>query len=229
LYSSINFSLKNTTLIQAANDIISNINYTHRLAMKDNKMQYYPINSGATEMNRSKYWFKQWWQIRFTQNRNDPKDIWYEIFTDLPYKTSNQNFDGKGSKPSVSYNLTYAINPFNKKYFVGRCDDNSNNYPNCNQIDKRLNLTQSYSIVKVLFNNSKVSSTRSKRLLFDSYGNVYLREGDYGDAGDINPYDKDERIPLVENLTITLCQDDNCEKNITICLTPKFGIASLCK
>ena len=69
LYSSITFSLANTNLNQAADQIISHINYTRHLALKDNKMQYYPINNTKTEMNRSKYWFKQWWQIRFTRNK----------------------------------------------------------------------------------------------------------------------------------------------------------------
>jgi len=228
LYSSVNFSLNNTTLNQAADQIISHINYTRHLAIKDNKMQYYPTSSNIIELNRSKYWFKQWWQIRFTQNTSNPKDWWYEVFTDLPYDNKTSNFDRLGKNPTNGYEATFAKNPLNKKYLTGKC---GSGFPDCEDIDNRLNLTKTYSIVKIIFTNFK----NEQRLLFDSYGNVYLREGDYdknnggGDQGDINPYDKDKRVPLLKKAIITLCNDDKCEKNISICISPKIGNAYLCK
>ena len=214
------FTLSNTSLNQAADQLINHINYTRHLALKDNKMQYYPINSDATEMSRSKYWFKQWWQIRFSSSTDG---YWYEIFTDLPSSNSH-NFTAQGNLPNneTCWNLTYAKNPLNHKYLIGHCDFTQ--YPSCENADKKLNLTQSYGIVKIKYTNF----SKSKRLVFDNYGNCYLREGDDGDAGDTNPYDKDKRIPLLKTAKITLCKDTSCKKNISICITPKVGFAYLC-
>ena len=220
-----NFILSDTSLNQAADQIITNINYTRELALKDNKFQYYPINSTNVELNRTKYWFKQWWQIRFTKNKNDPKDLWYEIFTDVPYNTSSNNFDGLGNTPTTQWDKSFA--KIDNKYLIGHCG--TTGYPTCEDANSKLNLTKSYSIKKILFNNSEVVSNNSKRLIFDNYGNVYLSEGETGDGGDINPYDKDERTPLIKKIKITLCKEDNCEKNISICITPKVGFAYICK
>ncbi len=232
LYSSITFSLANTNLNQAADQIISHINYTRHLALKDNKMQYYPINNTKTEMNRSKYWFKQWWQIRFTRNKNNPKDLWYEIFTDLSYDSNNTNFDGTGHYPNntTSYELTFAKNPNTQKYLTGRCG--SSGYPNCIDIDKKLNLTNAYNINRIKvegITNYNITFNKNLKLLFDNYGNVYLSEGKKGDKGDINPYDKDERIPLLQTAKIVLCSDESCEENISICISAKIGSAYICK
>ncbi len=223
LYSSISFSLSNTTLNQVADQIISHINYTRHLAIKDNKMQYYPINNSKTEMNRSKYWFKQWWQMRFSNDSDD--GYWYEIFTDLPTNGSSTNFERTGGKPNTDndYELTYAKNS-NGKYLTGKCDDGSN-YVKCGENDNKLNLTDKYDIQKIVFSNLNSSKPH---LLFDSYGNIYLTEGEKGDGGDINPYDKDERVVLLKTAKITLCQDEDCEKNISICISAKIGNAYLC-
>jgi len=219
LSTSMNFSFSDTSLLRAGDQIVSHLNYTRHLAIKENKMQYYPINNSATEMNRSKYWFKQWWQIRFSQKTSDPKDYWYEIFTDVPYD-NGKNFDKYGNTPTPKWDITYAKNP-SDKYLIGNCD--VSNYPDCIDSDTKLNLSKTYGIKKMLFINIP-----NKRLLFDNYGNVYLDEGEQGDANDTNPYDNNEREPLLNTAKIVLCKDDNCEINTTICISPKIGNAYLC-
>jgi hypothetical protein len=90
-------------------------------------------------------------------------------------------------------------------------------------------LSYTHSIVKILVNGKdSIYSNNSFTLIFDNYGNCYSSEGDKGDGGDINPYDTDKRIPLLKTAKITLCQDDNCEKNISICVSPKLGNAYVC-
>jgi prepilin-type N-terminal cleavage/methylation domain-containing protein len=216
LYSSVNFSLNDSSLNQAAHQLVSHINYTRHLALKDNKMQYYPINSSATEMNRSKYWFKQWWQIRISTT--DDNEYWYEIFSDSPNNnTASTNFDKRGD-----ITKEYAIDPQTNLYMAG-------NYESPESLYKKLNLSYTHSIVKILVNGKdSIYSNNSFTLIFDNYGNCYLSEGDKGDGGDINPYDTDKRIPLLTTAKITLCQDDNCEKNISICVSPKIGNAYVC-
>jgi len=206
LYSSINVTLANTSLNQAADQIISHINYTRHLAIVDNKFQYYPTNSSTIEGNRSKYWFKQWWQIRISQKTSG--EYFYEVFSDSP------DFNRVGGPVSE-----YGLEPINKKYLAG-------NY-NVDTADKKLKLTDYFDIKKILYNNIEVTS--SIRLIFDNYGNVYSLEGKQGDGEDINPYDKNERKPLLQMAKITLCKDNNCEKNISICISPKIGNVYLCK
>jgi len=226
-----NFTLSDTSLNQAADQVLTNINYTHELALKDNKFQYYPINNSVVELNRTKYWFKQWWQIRFTYYTKDSKTFYfYEIFSDLPYDGSH-NFSGVGNLPNnkTSWYKTYAKNPVNSLYLVGKNQNNSGdtNFPATS--DEKLNLTESYDIKKVKINGQSIKSSGAiKRFIFDNYGNVYTSEGKNGDGGDINPYDKDERKPLTQTATISLCKDDNCEKNISICISPKVGFAYIC-
>ena len=214
------FTLSDTSLNQAADQVISNINYTHSLALKDNKFQYYPTSNSEIELNRTKYWFKQWWQIRFSKSGSE---YWYEVFSDVADDTTSQNFDKLGKTPKNEWKNSWAI--INGKYLVGHCGDSSGNFPSCKEAEEKLNLTKYYGIKKIKYTNF----LNTKRLVFDNYGNVYLNEGDAGDGGDINPYDKDKRKPLTKTAKITLCKDDNCEKNISICITPKVGFAYICK
>jgi Tfp pilus assembly protein FimT len=226
------FTLSNTSLNQVADQIISHINYTRHLALIDNKFQYYPINNSAMELNRTKYWFKQWWQIRFAKTKNSG-EIFYEVFSDLPYTAKNgtYNFSKNGYQPTNkdSWNETYAKNPLNNLLLVGRKDDGSGNYPK--NADMKLNLTKYYGIKEIKLNGESVAYSRKKikRFMFDNYGNIYIDEGEKGDGGDTNPYDKDERIPLTSKAIISLCKDDSCTKKIDICITPKVGFAYVCK
>jgi type II secretory pathway pseudopilin PulG len=227
-----NFTLANTSLNQAADQVINHINYTRQLALKDNKFQYYPIDNSATELNRTKYWFKQWWQIRFAKTKNSG-EIFYEIFSDLPYTAKNgtYNFSKNGYQPTNedSWNETYAKNPLNNLLLVGRKDDGHNNYPKNG--DLKLNLTKYYGIKEIKLNGQSVAYSRKKikRFMFDNYGNVYTDEGEAGDKGDINPYDDNNRTPLTSVATITLCKDKDCNKKIDICITPKVGFTYICK
>ena len=219
LASTISIYIPNNNLRLAADDLAKNIKFAQSLALKDDKYQPFPNDNSEQELNRSKYWFKQWWQIRFAQNRNDPKDLWYEVFSDVPINNS-YNFDRVGNYPPKEniWNVGYAKNPLTNKYLTGKCDDVNHNYPPCNEIDHTLNLTQKYGIKEILFNGSKISSSNSKRLIFDNYGNVFLNEGQKGDGGDINPLDKDNRDILTKNINIKLCLDSPCKIQKDRCL-----------
>jgi len=220
LVSSISFNFAPDNLQLAADNLIKNIQFTQSLALKDDKYQPFPVENNDIENNRSKYWFKQWWQVRFTKNRNDPKDLWYEIFSDVPFDNS-YNFDKVGNYPPKSniWEIGYAKNPLNDKFLTGKCDtDGKGNYPPCEKIDKHLNLTQSYGIKTVIFNGSTISSSNSKRLIFDNAGNIFLTEGQKGDGGDINPLDIDNREVLDKNISIKLCLDNPCQYITSRCI-----------
>jgi len=210
LYSTINFNLKDSNLNQAADQLISHINYTRHLAIIDNKMQYYPITHNTQDNNRSKYWFKSWWQLRIGVKTN--QEYFYEVFSDSSSHTDSTNFDKAGSLIRE-----FARDPINGKYLDG-------NYGN--DINKQLNLTSTYGIQLIKLNNIDFKKG-SIRIIFDNKGNIYIDEGKRGDANDINPYEL--RIPLLNIRKITLCQTNKCDNNISICISPKIGNTYICK
>jgi type II secretory pathway pseudopilin PulG len=214
-YSSVSFSLQDDALNRASDQLLSHINYTRHLALKDNKMQYYPISDSKIELNRSKYWFKQWWQIRISKNTDN--EYWYEVFSDSPTDSASTIFNRDGGPVAE-----YGVDATTQLYLAG-------NYNSSESMYKKLNLTYTYSIKKILVNGKdSISSKNAFRLIFDSYGNCYMSEGDKGDSGDINPYDIEKRVPLLEPLKLTLCVDENCETNRSICISPKVANVFRC-
>jgi prepilin-type N-terminal cleavage/methylation domain-containing protein len=215
LISSISFNLSPDKLNLAADEIIKNIRYTQSLALKDDKYQPFPIAKNEIEYNRSKYWFKQWWQIRFAKNTTNNNDWWYEIFSDIPY-TKSANFDGYGYKPKKKIDISIAKD-INGKMLIGNCGFNK--FPPCNKINQRLNLTKTYGIVNIEF----VNDINSKRFIFDNKGNIFLKEGDNfkknnSDPGDINPLDKNHRKILTITAKIKLYSSTN--RCVQINITP---------
>jgi prepilin-type N-terminal cleavage/methylation domain-containing protein len=218
LISTISFNISPDKLNLAADDLIKNIRFTESLALKDDKYQPFPINNNVIEQNRSKYWFKQWWQIRFFKDNKD--NYYYEIFSDVPSNretsTYTYNFDDTAHFPNIKkiwYNFI-ALNSHGK-LLIGKCGGGS--YPNCDEIDTNLNLTKTYGITQVKLNEKLVRLHSAKRLMFDNYGNIFLSEGEKSDKGDINPLDKDERKILTTIANIKLYSSNKC---IQINVTP---------
>jgi prepilin-type N-terminal cleavage/methylation domain-containing protein len=219
LISTISFNISPDKLNLAADDLIKNIRFTESLALKDDKYQPFPINNNVIEQNRSKYWFKQWWQIRFSvSNIDDKKDYWYEIFSDLPSDKKSgsytYNFDKTGHYPDSPKSIWYKsiAQDFDGKLLIGHC--NKSHYPSCDKVNRNLDLTQTYGITKITFNDNEPPF----RLVFDNYGNVFLDESSKkGDAGDINPLDYDNRPILKKINKIKLYSNKRC---IQINITP---------
>jgi len=227
---SVNFNFFNNNLQLAADQLIKDIRYTQSLALKEDKYQPFPVINNAAENNRSKYWFKQWWQIRFsTFNDTDGNThYWYEIFSDVPSRYKTKNFDAQANLPTSLWYVSIAKDPLTNKLLIGHCGVSQ--YPDCNKTNINLDLTKAYGIKKMEFINFK----RSKRLVFDNFGNIFLREGDDGDAEDINPLDKDKRKILTTTAKIRLCLTNPCrykkDECIQINITPGgFLYSSLCK
>ncbi len=209
----ISISIPNDNLQLAADSLMKNIRFTQSLALKDDKYQPFPLNNTNIEQNRSKYWFKQWWQIRFsTFNENGKTHYWYEIFSDVPYNSSSHNFDAQANLPTSAWYISIAKDPLNNKLMIGHCGVSQ--YPDCNQTDEKLDLTKYYGIKNVEYVNFK----SSKRLVFDNFGNVFLREGDDGDTGDVNPLQYNKRYLLTKIAKIRLCLDTTCNYNKNRCI-----------
>ena len=214
LVSSVSIFIPNDNLRLAADNLAKNIRFTESLALKNDKYQPFPENNTSKEENRSKYWFKQWWQVRFSTFKDNGKiHYWYEIFSDVPSNYKTKNFTAQANLPTNAWQISIAKNPLDNKLMIGHCG--VSHYPNCNQTDNKLDLTKAYGIKKLKFTNFY---SRSPRLVFDNYGNVFLKEGKDGDAGDINPLDNNNRMLLTKKANIKLCLDNPCKYQKNRCL-----------
>ena len=229
---SLTFKFFDNSLQLASDSLISNIRFAKSLAFKEDKYQPFPLHQcdgsdeGKVECNRSKYWFKQWWQIKFFTFKDDEgiTHYWYEVFTDLPSSSQYDNFDKVAKDPKNERNVSIALNPINNKLMIGHCDETGTNFPKCDKIDKELDLTESFNIKKVEFSEN---FDRSKRIMFDNFGNVFLKESisttdRNGDVGDINPLDYNARRLLTKLAYIRLCtkinSDNKCLLNKNSCV-----------
>jgi len=222
LAATLSFNFAPDRLQLAADQIIKDIKYTQSLALKEDKYQPFPNKNDATEYNRTKYWFKQWWQIRFVYNSGSDKHWWYEIFSDQPDGAhSHDNFDKLAKDPADVRELYIAKDPLTNKLLIGRCD-NGTNFPTCDKIEPSLDLTKTYNIKRIIFSHF-FALRHSKRLLFDNQGNVFIKESGSesdrdGDIGDINPLDESNRVVLTQNVYFRLCLDNPCDNSVNRCI-----------
>jgi len=203
IVASLNFDFFPNKLKLTAQKIIRDIHYTQSLALKDDKYQPFPAHgcdgsdTGNIECNRSKYWFKQWWQIKFA---TDGGSLVYMVFSDQPGK-STYNFNRQIMKSH--FYIETAQNGEGKYMYGGDTYLPSGVKPN-----QDLNLSKA-GITRVEMKCGTVKGKNGRiHLLFDNFGNIFLKEGEKSDGGDINPLDSSERILATENIHINLCTSD---------------------
>ncbi|WP_457560179.1 prepilin-type N-terminal cleavage/methylation domain-containing protein [Caminibacter sp.] len=212
LVFSINFNFFNPNLNVAADKILRDLRFTQSLGLKDDKYYPFPDKNDSVDMNKSKYWFKQWWQLRISRDSNG--NYSYEIFSDSAHSTQSSNFDRIANPVSE-----FALNPLNAKRISGTGSASMYSVSEYNLSKYNIKL-----IIKPDGHPFNTSNT-SVRFLFDNFGNVFLSEGSAGDAGDINPLDQNYRPLIVKTENIKLCLDNPCQttnKNrcIQINITP---------
>jgi len=204
-FSLFSFSLEEVKLIFAANTLANNILLARHLALNDDK--YDPTN---------KYWFKGWWQIRFSKNSSN--DILYELFSDLK-GTSTTFYDKRGITPTGYKNWYKGYYLIGGKFSTALCKDNNPNYPECVDTLKEFNLTF-FGVRDIEFKNlksQKLYKNRSVRIVFDYYGNMFKDEGlickndrGYytGDCGDTDPLDPVAREMIKKRVEIKLISEN---------------------
>ena len=207
IVATLSFNVSPNKLEIAADQLINHIKTTQSVALKDDKYQPFPNHTcdntaeGNIECNRTKYWFKQQWQLRISKTKKG--DYFYEIFSDSPTDTSS-NFNLVGKPVSE-----FLFDPQTKKYLTG-------NYPS--RTDEDLNLTK-YGIKYIKDKNNKIINS-SVRFVFDNQGNIFLNEGySKGDDNHTNPLDTCRNL-LTKNYVLKLCVDLYCNKCIEIVLSP---------
>jgi len=180
------------SLQEASDKLISHLRYTKHLAMVDEK---FDVNNAL--------WYKERWQLRFSQTVSGV-NVWaYTIFSDT------SNHDGN---PNIADKI--AINPTKPNMFLS--GGFSATIPlNDTRRDKTMALGETYGIEDVQFNGGCSSA---KRIAFD-----YLGRPISGDLSSSTKAYQSDRL-LKTQCRIVLCKNNPCnDKNVTIAIEPQSG------
>ncbi len=156
LVSTVSIFIPNNNLRLAADDLAKNIRFTESLALKDDKYQPFPKNNTSQEENRSKYWFRRFWQIKIAKNKTD--NFYFVVYSD-------DDLDNNADVGEM------AKDPLTNKYI------NGNYYSNTSDKDANLStfgITNISYIYKNITHN--IISGKPLRIYFDNYGNVYINK-----------------------------------------------------
>ena len=180
------------SLQEAADKLVSHLRYTKHLAMVDDHFE-----TTDTE------WYKERWQLVFTQTISGV-DVWsYTIFSDT------LNHDGT---PNISDDI--AKNPDNPNQYL------SGGYSGVlpltdSRRDDTMALKQSYGIQDVLFQGGCSSA---RRVAFDYLGRPFQ-----GNLKTISSAYQSDRLVKTQ-CRIVLCKNSPCDdQNITIAVEPQTG------
>lgn len=179
--------IERDSLIELADQVEAHIRYTQQLAMMDN---VYDADDDE--------WYKGYWRISFNNTDFNGKGWRYSVYKDSAKKhTGNLNSLDE-----------LAIDPQNpQRYLTGGSSSLSSSL-NSNNINKKLNLTNTYDIKNISFNKD----CGGQVIAFDNKGRPFSAP-----QSATNPYEK----ALKENCVITFKNSNNNEIKITI--APETG------
>ena len=180
------------SLEEASDKLISHLRYTKHLAMVDEKFDTNDVN-----------WYKERWQLRFSQTVSGV-NVWaYTIFSDTSNHDGNPNIADEIAKNPTESNM-YLSGGFSATIPITDT-----------RRDKTMALGETYGIEDVQFNGG---CSAARRIAFDYLGRPI--------AGDIStstkPYQSDRL--LSSQCRIVLCKNSPCDdKNVTIAIEPQTG------
>ena len=191
---SINISIPNDKLQLATDSLKRYLNYTHSLALKDDK--FIPIPDNSSENNESKYWFRRFWQLKIGLKNND---YYVTIYSD-------EDLDNNTDVNEI------AKDPLTNKYI-----DGSYYSPTA---DKDSNLsTFGITHIKYKYKNisSDIVSGEPLKIYFSNNGEVFICQNDVlsCNSNEINIY---KNLNLVtSNIEINLTKNNQSK---IIVITP---------
>jgi len=208
-------NFQNTSLREAANQIISHIRYTQHLAMMDDK---YDLNSSQ--------WYRQRWQIAFSTASGTRS---YYIFSDLPSSGKNA-YDGNPDANNDYTKVEVARNTLDRfRYLIGVPNSNFAN-SSTERLTEDLNIGKKYGISQVNFSGGTRSTV--KRILFDNLGRPYRGTGSSTATHPLNsPVDFIATTPIYIKLCTKDCIGDkkvaSNNGEIVIKIEPETGYAHI--
>ncbi|MCK9455015.1 MAG: type II secretion system GspH family protein [Sulfurimonas sp.] len=192
-----------SSLREAAEQVVSHIRYTQHLAMVDDKFDTNRVDSAGNQK-----WFKERWQIFFSNGENTFNQWSYTIFSDrLGNSTGNPDPE------------EVAVNPLNNtKRLTGGANGAALIHSGDDEATHEMNLGDNYGIIGVAFSGS-CSLAGSQRIAFDNLGRP-LRGAFHNYT---SAYHAADRL-ITAQCRITL--SDNNE-NIVIAIEPESGYAHI--
>jgi len=190
-------------LYEAAQQVVSHIKYTQHLAMIDDVYD----NSDST-------WYKNRWQIKFS-NTNGTDNKWaYVIFSDY------ENKDGNPNENEI------AVNPIDSsKRLTGGYSGGLIEYGD-DKASEKLNLGHNYNINDIDFSGCQIGNNNGKkRIFFDNLGRPFTNNPELLD----NPFKNGGSSYLLRSqCNIELCLVNDCtlatsNEKITIIIEQETG------
>ncbi len=205
--------LRTDSLTKATTIFIDTLRYTQHLAMVDDK--YTPtkalsLYSGSTKkMKDTKFWFKKWWMFYINGANSHPVLV---VFSDTPSaNAANSEFN------YYPYYDEVANGGSSGKKMMGK----SFNAPTDEKyVDRSLDLLLSYGIKKVVIETP--CSHNKTKLAFDELGRPHCIQ--QKSSSNYTPY----RYILDSKIKYTLCKDDGCEENSSLCIVARSGYIYRC-
>ena len=151
------------SLSLARDQLMKDIRLTQTLALLDDKYLDRNTTSDLKNINRSKFWFKSFWQV---QIQTSYQNIYYSIYSEEPAKSGKYSFIPAQSEVS--------LNSLTQKYMSGKWSES-----NKNEYSTNLNLTLEYEITSIqyFFIASKHNGKENKlNIIFDNFGRPYILE-----------------------------------------------------
>jgi len=192
-------------LQEAAIQLISHIRYTQHLALVDDR-----YNPDRRDDDGNVIWFKDRWQLVFSESEYSDDKYAYTIFSDT---------QGTAVARGDANEAEIARNPQNSGQIMtgGYGDAQAINYTHQNfKGMKKLNIGSSYGVSNVTLSGGCADN----RISFDYMGRPFT-----GDQSSMDgPYDAPTQRLITENCLLTLT--DGAE-NIYITITPETGYSCI--
>ncbi len=208
-------NFQNTSLREAANQVISHIRYTQHLAMMDDKY--------GTDIN---FWYKHRWTIRFVQNLvytspNCTNATYSNVWSYMIYNNTACHSAGCSTNPNAS---EIAHSPLDSNHLLSGgydnslCIDNAENASN-QQVMKSMRLGDNFGVQSIIFSGGCRSNV--KYISFDSLGRPFNSFPRYFPYELASPgWHKLLTVPC--NIKLSDGTDD-----ITIAIEPETGYAHI--
>jgi len=165
-----NFPDNNLSL--ARNQLIKDIRLTQNLALLEDKFLDRNNSSDLGNINRSKFWFKSFWQISFqkatSKKADKQKTLYYTIYSDYPDDKYSFKLDN---------NATLYLDSLTKKYMIGNWKGDLSGSHSKDKVTTNLNLSLEYGITYIdfIYIKSKIKGRKNKlNIFFDNFGRPYV-------------------------------------------------------
>jgi len=199
---------KTNPLQEAAVQLASHIKYTQHLAMMDDRYDSSNIDSNGTVK-----WYKERWQLVFSNNENTDHQLGYTIFSDhKDDSTGEPNIDEIAKNPQNPNQLMSGGYTGTVKLKIGHSDFMGM---------KKLNIGKTYAVISVTFSDSCDGSNGSAtRISFDHLGRPF--EGKQSSMH--SPYNIGVEQRLIQT-TCTIKLSDSSD-SVDINIEPETGYVS---